>query len=41
MSLQCLDLEQTHFDSHHVYRIEWQPGPYGYIDWYALALAFE
>ena len=27
-------LEETHFDRHHVYRLEWQPGPKGYLDWY-------
>ena len=27
-------LEETHFDSHHTYRLEWQPGPHGYLDWY-------
>jgi len=28
-------LDDTHFDNHHVYRIEWQPGPTnGYLDWY-------
>ena len=27
-------LEETHFDQQHVYRLEWQPGPTGYLDWY-------
>lgn len=27
-------LEETHFDRHHTYRLEWQPGPQGYLDWY-------
>jgi hypothetical protein len=27
-------LNETHFDSHHKYRLEWQPGPDGYLDWY-------
>jgi hypothetical protein len=27
-------LEETHFDTHHTYRLEWQPGPNGYLDWY-------
>lgn len=29
-----LDLEDTHFQSFHKYRVEWQPGPEGYIEWY-------
>jgi hypothetical protein len=29
-----VDLEDTHFDRHHVYRIEWQPGPNGFLDWW-------
>lgn len=33
------DLNQTHFDSHHVYRLEWEPGSTaagggGYLEWY-------
>ena len=28
-----LDLAATHFDSQHIYRIEWQPGPHGYFEW--------
>lgn len=28
------DLEATHFESHHVYRLEWEPGVDGYLEWY-------
>jgi len=27
-------LKETHFASHHVYRLEWQPGEEGYLEWY-------
>lgn len=26
-------IDQSHFTSHHLYQIEWQPGPEGYINW--------
>ncbi len=32
--LNSSELEDTRFQSHHLYRIEWQPGPDGYLDWY-------
>ena len=28
------ELEDTHFESQHVYRVEWQPGENGYLYWY-------
>ena len=28
-------LEATHFEDFHKYRIEWIPGPQGYIEWWA------
>jgi hypothetical protein len=27
------NIEPTHFDDQHVYRIEWVPGQNGYIQW--------
>jgi hypothetical protein len=27
-------LEPTHFDELHKYRLEWVPGPDGYLAWY-------
>ena len=27
-------LSNSHFMSHHLYQIEWQPGDDGYINWY-------
>ena len=27
-------LEDTHFEEHHVYRLEWQPGTDGFLSWY-------
>ena len=27
-------LQNTHFERSHIYRLEWQPGHYGYLDWY-------
>jgi len=27
------DLQSTHFEEQHVYRLEWQPGPSGYLEW--------
>ena len=27
-------LEETHFKQQHIYRLEWQPGDEGYLDWY-------
>ena len=27
-------LEETHFDNQHIYRLEWQPGATGYLNWY-------
>jgi hypothetical protein len=27
-------LYDTHFQEHHVYRLEWQPGDEGYLEWY-------
>lgn len=27
-------LNQSHFNSQHVYKIEWQPGLNGYLYWY-------
>ena len=29
----CVDLDDTHFQSQHVYRVEWQPGEGGYLEW--------
>lgn len=31
---KLIDLNNSHFQSHHRYRIEWQPGPSGYLEWY-------
>ena len=28
------NLAATHFESHHVYRLEWEPGIDGYLEWY-------
>ncbi len=39
-SYQCdaisalVQLQMDHFDSMHTFRLEWQPGPRGYIRWY-------
>ena len=27
-------LKPTHFEDHHVYRVEWQPGATGHLEWY-------
>ena len=27
-------LNETHFSSQHVYKLEWQPGAEGYLYWY-------
>ena len=27
-------LNESHFDSHHTYRLEWQPGAAGYLQWF-------
>jgi len=27
-------LNETHFDDHHLYTLDWQPGPQGYLYWY-------
>ena len=32
------DLDATHFDRHHVYRIEWQPGRNGYLNWWVMMI---
>ena len=29
-----VDLQDTHFQSQHIYRVEWQPGDKGFIEWY-------
>lgn len=27
-------ISKTHFKDFHTYKVEWQPGPAGYIEWY-------
>jgi hypothetical protein len=29
-----LDIEDSHFERHHNYKLEWQPGKDGYLYWY-------
>jgi len=30
-----MSIDDSYFNSFHTFRIEWQPGPQGYIHWYA------
>lgn len=31
-------LGEEHFESQHVYRVEWKAGPEGYISWYLISI---
>lgn len=35
----CADLKATHFQQHHKYTLEWQPGPEGYLYWCGLQMS--
>jgi hypothetical protein len=35
------NISSTHFDEFHKYRIEWIPGPEGYIEWFNLSKSID